>query len=119
MIETTYCGRKESDRGTQFTLLRNGRPWLPACDFQQEEWLAIGPDWGNCSKGARKLAYCLLLDALKSKRAAQRWYVEFTNEILRNLGREWWLSATDLRDWHAHATASSTIERGMNGQTET
>jgi hypothetical protein len=116
MRENIYAARKDQDGGTGQVLYRNGQPWQPTVALDHEEWRDLNPDWGNCGRGARLLSYALLFDALKSRRAAERWYVQFLNDVVRNLGREWWLSSKDVRTWHAQAKPHPTIERGPNGQ---
>lgn len=114
----TYCGRRISGSEPRHVLYRNGREWKPDLPDSRENWWTIPLVWGESTEGARALAWALLADTMKNKRIANKWYIEFTQQVIRNLGGEWFLLGTDVRGWFASVKPTSLFMEGSeNGET--
>jgi hypothetical protein len=105
----TYCGRILPGREPTYQLFRNGRPWAPIRPEGKEDWWSIPICWGESTAGARLLAWLLLFDTLKSQRAADKWHIDFAQQIVRNLPQSWWLLQSEVRDWYSHAKPTSAL----------
>lgn len=55
-------------------------------------------DWGHTGPAARQLGFSMLCQ-LSDKDFAEEYALRFTHDIIRELGRDWIIKASDVSDW--------------------
>lgn len=108
-MEKVYCGRRRERRAGPAEVWVNGKALSPAASQKVRNHSPDGFNWGYGGSGPAQLALALLLDALRQRSAAVRWYQQFKREVVALLPAEWVMLKSEVELWYQNVRADDQI----------